>query len=129
MIKFSIYHSQTKFAKVMFLHVSVILSMGRSAPRGVCLLLGGCLLQGGGSAPGGSALGVWRPPLPVTAAAEDGTPPTGMLSCLFIFRATQELKVMKANEAYFIDVISRVLFPFLFAIFNVIYWSYYLTRY
>ena len=40
------YRPQTEFAKVMFLHVSVILSTGG------CLLQWGCLLQGG-SAPGG----------------------------------------------------------------------------
>ena len=129
----------------MFLHMSVILSTGgvpapegRSAPTGGVPAPGGGLVPGGACcrgvcswgvpAAGGSAPGVVETS-PVTATAADGTHPTGMHSCLFIFRATQELKVMKANEAYFIDVISRVLFPLLFAIFNVIYWSYYLTRY
>ena len=31
-------------------------------------------------------------------------------------------------RAKMIDVLSRVLFPTLFALFNIIYWSYYLTQ-
>ena len=31
-------------------------------------------------------------------------------------------------QAKKIDIFSRVVFPFIFAMFNVMYWSYYLTR-
>ena len=87
----------TKFAKVMFLHVSVILSTGGCLLLGGCLLQGGCLVQGvpgprgvstpgtvpgpGGVCSGGHALRQTPPP-GETATAADGTHPTGMHSCL-----------------------------------------------
>ena len=80
----SFYCPQAKFAKVMFLHVSVILSrggclfLGGPAPGGVCSRGSawsrrGCLVPGGG----GECL-VGRPPQTATAAG--GTHPTGMHS-------------------------------------------------
>ena len=68
------YRPQTKFAKVMFLHVSVILStVGVPGPGG------GCLVRGGGGAWSQRGEGVWRPLGTTTAAG--GTHPTGMRSC------------------------------------------------
>ena len=64
------YRPQTKFTKVMFLHVSV-------CPQG-----GGDAWSGGGSAPRG--VGVDIPPF-VTATAAGGTHPTGMHPCLEYF--------------------------------------------
>ena len=108
----SCYHLQTKFAKVMFLHMCVCpqggtcskgaggLVAGRvPAPWGVWswggLVPGGCLLQGclvpgGGCSRGrGCLLRVGSGPRglgcgdpPVTATAAGGTHPTGMHSCL-----------------------------------------------
>ena len=81
------YHLQTKFAKVMFLHVSVILSGGgvsqhalqvsRPTPKGEVegSGRGGCLLRGGAYSVGG---------LPAMATAAGGTHPTGMHSCLCV---------------------------------------------
>ena len=66
---FHYYRPQTKFAKAMFLHVSV-------CPRGVPAS-GECLLQGG-LLPGVAA-GVETPS--VTATAAGGTHPTAMHSC------------------------------------------------
>ena len=86
---------RNEVAKVMFLHMSVILSMGGvlsqhalqvvsqhalqqggSAPGG-CLLWGG-LLQVGVPAPGGGCV---DPPWKKKATVADGTHPTGMHSC------------------------------------------------
>ena len=71
------YRPQKKFAKAMFLHVSVCPWRGGSAIGRGCLLPGGAWSrevpgQGGVPGPGG----VWRPP--VTATAAGGTHPTGM---------------------------------------------------
>ena len=99
-----VYRPQTKFAKVMFLHVSVFLSTGEGAiPACIAGGIPACLaagLQGGspgpqprgklrGIWPGGAysrgvpALGVvvWRPPT-MTATAAGGTHPTGIHSCI-----------------------------------------------
>ena len=69
-----------KFAKVMFLHVSVC-SQGGFAPGGVCS--GGCLLPGR-SAPGWVGSEGWRVcsggrgvETPMVATAVGGTHPTG----------------------------------------------------
>ena len=64
------YRPQTKFAKVMFLHLSVSHSVHGG---GGCLVLGGLVP---GEVPGGDP----HPPRMATAAG--GTHPTGMLSCL-----------------------------------------------
>ena len=66
------YRPQTKFAKVMFLHLSVSHSVHRGG-----LVLGAC--SRGVPAPGGSGLGGarWRPlPPPGTATAAGSTLPT-----------------------------------------------------
>ena len=52
------YRPQTKFAKVMFLHVSVSHSVQGGGRVGVCLLGWGCLLWGGVCSQGGLLLGV-----------------------------------------------------------------------
>ena len=67
------YRSQTKFAKVMFLFLSV----SHSVHRGVCSR--GCLVLGG-AGPGGVCL----VETPRTATAAGGTHPTGMHSCCFV---------------------------------------------
>ena len=100
----NIFTIRKEVAKVMFLHVSVILFTGEgvcsrgvvsalrggSAPRGWCLLPGCVCLLRGVSAPGGSAPeGGWYPsmhwgrptPRGEMATAKDGTHPTGMHSC------------------------------------------------
>ena len=92
------YRPQTKFVKVMFLHLSVshsvhggggvvcLVPVGCLVPEGVCSggvpapgeggsAPGGCLVLGG--VPGGDPLG--------TATAAGGTHPTGMHSCLQYF--------------------------------------------
>ena len=103
------YRTQTKFAKVMFLHLSVSHSVhGGAGPRGVPGP-GGCLVKGGvpGPVPGpggclvkgvylvpGCLLGEgawWRPP-----TAVGGTHPTGMHSCLH--KSTAQLQV-RSNVA------------------------------
>ena len=72
------YRPQTKFAKVMFLHVSVCPRRGGLLlGEGVCCQgvpgPGRCLVKGGGvPGPGG----VWMSP--VTATAAGGTHPSGM---------------------------------------------------
>ena len=71
---FHYYRPQTKFAKVMFLHLSVNLFTG-----GTCLGPG----PGGGWGVCVSRHALRQPPLPLqTATAADGTHPTGMHSCL-----------------------------------------------
>ena len=90
-----LYRLQTKFAKVMFLHVSVILSTGGG---GILACIAGLQthtqgrkfrgLAGGGS-PGPHPWGVGipacteaePPPPQQTATAASGTHPTGMHSC------------------------------------------------
>ena len=74
---------RNEVAKVMFLHVSVILSTGGVPGPGGAWFGGvpgpsGYLLQGGLLGGGG----VWRPPETATVAA--GTHPTRMHSCSFI---------------------------------------------
>ena len=70
-VLYHIYRPQTKFAKVMFLHVCV-------CPQGG----GGCLVPGGGVLGRGGVWSRWRPPSPTgTATAAGGTHPTGMYSC------------------------------------------------
>ena len=92
----SCYRPQTKFAKVMFLHLPVILFTGRgvSRPRswGVCLPRG-CPGPGPGGLPigGVQAQAQERMCIPacteadtshrLTTIAADGTHPTGMHSC------------------------------------------------
>ena len=102
------YRPQTKFAKVMFLHVSVILSTGREGgclgpdPGGRLGVLargvsrsrpggsrpwGGPGLGGPGLGPGGRCIPACTetdPPLQMATAA-DGTHPTGMHSFFVIF--------------------------------------------
>ena len=95
----SCYRQQMKFAKVMFLHLSAILSTGRglpggvSRPRGVCpgdvqAQVKGVSAQGGqaqgdpGPGPGGVCICTEADtPTKRTATAADGTHPTGMHSC------------------------------------------------
>ena len=96
---------RNEVAKVMFLHVSVILSTGEGAiPASIaggipaCLAAGGSALGGGGTCSVGwwvgcllwggllwgevvPGLGAWRPPRKQTATVADGTHPTGMHSC------------------------------------------------
>ena len=85
------YRPQTKFAKAMFLHVSVCpRGMGVSRPTARGSLRG---LAGGSPGPhrggaGGIPACTEADPPPTDATAADGTQPTGMHSC-FIFMFTR----------------------------------------
>ena len=86
------YRPQTKFAKVMFLHVSVIPSTGGVPGPG-----GGCV----------------ETPPPGTATAAVGTHPTGMHSCficilVFFLHMSYILELLKLPvEHWMCEVITR----------------------
>ena len=89
LIFFGCYHLQTKFAKVMFLHVSVILSTGGGGVQAHAQ--GGVQAQRGVSRPTlgcvQARVGVSRPRsrgVFIPACTEADTHPTGMHSCSLI---------------------------------------------
>ena len=93
------YRPQTKFAKVMFLQVSVCPQGGRAwllpgGARGACVVKGGvhgeggaCVVKGGMRGEGGACVakggvrGMHTPPRDTAGHCAGGTHPTGMHSC------------------------------------------------
>ena len=108
---FLVFTVLNEVAKVMFLHVSVILSTGGGkcllpggegvpGPRGVCLLWGGCLDQGGCLVPGGLLLGGGIP------ACTEADPPRERRLLLWTVRILLEYILVKVAFIFFVQNVT-----------------------
>ena len=103
LVRYACYRPQTKFAKVMFLHLSVSHSVHREGGLPQCML--GCHTPGPGTptpleadTPGPGTLPPGpgthpHPPGAETATAADGTHPTGIRPCSFVFSLSLPLSL------------------------------------